>query len=126
MRPLQLLIAALLGACIVLVILLATTKRECTLIAEAPAAVPVQIVDADCASCYSGSGPSAWELAGLVELADDERIVAVDRQPTKPSEQFMLVELIDAAYGRQREHGQAMEFDIAGPRGKRRVALVLH
>lgn len=126
MRPLQLLIAALLGACIVLVILLATTKRECALIDVPPAPMPVQIVDANCWSCYSGSGPSAWELAGLVELTDDERIVAVDRKPTKPSEQFMLVELIDEAYGRQRDHGQVMEFDITGPRGQRRVALVLH
>src|SRR5262245_29769026 len=104
MRPLQLLIAALLGACIVLAIVLATTKRECTLSAVAPAPMPVTTVDTDCTSCYSGSGPSAWELAGLVELADDERIVAVDRQPTPPSRQFMLVELIDKAYGRMRSH----------------------
>ena len=126
MRPLQLLIAALLGASIVLAILLATITRECELLALAPMPMPVQTIDTDCYSCYSGSGPSAWELAGLVDLADDERIVAVDRKPTTPSKQFMLVELIDAAYGRMRRHGQAMEFDIAGPRGQRRVELVLH
>ena len=126
MRPLQLLIAALLGACIVLVILLATTKRECEMVALAPGPMPMQTVDTNCYSCNSGSGPSAWELAGLVELADDERIVAVDHKPTTPSKQFMLVELIDAAYGRMRSHGQAMDFDIAGPRGQRRVQLVLH
>jgi len=126
MRPLQLLIAALLGACIVLLVLLAIAKpRECATELE-PSAMPVRFVDTGCYSCGSGSGPTAMSLSSLVELADDEVVVALDRQPTPPTKWIALADLIDAFYGRMRTHGQTMDFTIASGRGQRRVVLVLH
>lgn len=127
MRPVQLVIAGFVGSCVVLLLLLAT-RHECVVpIADPPTTGrPVRIVDSACWSCGSGSGPSAESLAALVELADDETVVAIDEQETSPTRRAALPEAIDARDGRQRSHRQFMDFEIASTRGQRRVLVLLH
>lgn len=124
MRPLPFVIAGFLGACLVLLVLLAS-RHECALPSPAIAR-PTRIVDSGCWSCGSGSGPSAESLASLIGLADDEIVVAIDEQETLPTRRAALPDLIDARSGRQRSHGQFMDFEIDSARGQRRVLVLLH
>ena len=110
-----------------LVVVLATAGSRCDVVVETPTiARPVRIVDSGCWSCGSGSGPSAESLASLVGLANDEVVVAVDEQETLPTDRAALPELIDTRSGRQRSHGQFMDFEIRGARAQRRVLILLH
>jgi len=127
MRPLQLVIAALLGGCLVLVTILVTTPSQCAVQFPTPRIpVPTQIVDTGCWSCGSGSGPSAADLMGYFSLADDERVIGIDGQQSRPTTRAELAALLDESEHRQRFHGQFLDFEIQSPRGERRVLLLLH
>ena len=127
MRAIQLVVAVLFGACLMMVVMLATAGSKCDVLVEAPTiARPVRIVDTGCWSCGSGSGPSADSLTSFVGLADDEFVFALDGQETTPTQRAALPQLIDAGYGYQRSHGQFMDFEIKGARGERRLLVLLH
>ena len=127
MRAIQLVIAVLFGACLMMVVMLATAGSKCDVLVEAPTiARPVRIVDSGCWSCGSGSGPSAESITSLVGLADDEYVFALDEQKTTPTRRAALPQLIDAGYGYQRSHGQFIDVQITGVRGQRRVLVLLH
>jgi hypothetical protein len=121
MRPLQLLIAALLGANVVLLVVLSAARCDC----EVPERSAVRIVEAQCYSCGSGNGPTADAIASLVDLWADDAVVAIDGRSTAPTRRAELPELIDASVGRQRSHGEVVAFDLVGARGLRRVIVEL-
>jgi hypothetical protein len=127
MRAIQLVVAVFFGACLMMVVMLATAGSKCDVVVGLPTiARPVKIVDSGCWSCGSGSGPSADSITSLVGIADDEVVFALDGQETTPTRRAALPQLIAAGFGYQRSHGQFMDFEITGARGQRRVLVLLH
>lgn len=110
MRPLQLAVAACLGAMFALVVVARRQEAAPRAPVVAFANVRQDVIDYHCYSCGSGSGPSAPELVGLLHLTGDEAVVHHDA----------------GWNGAFQFHGQFHDYLIASSRGVRRAVVLLH
>ena len=117
------LIAALLGACVLLLARLETAPRVYVITStpQREASIPVTEVDTPCYDCGSGSGPSDESLASLVRLTPDEEVVAVG-SPVRGDVQDALATW---HHGYGHSHGEEIDLEIKGRTGSRRVLLML-